>query len=521
MPRVDLLRSPYGFEYYYRYRLSARTDRLQYDFMTTLAAPHPFTFVLFGASGNLAKLKIYPALYTLALKGRLPEDFAIMGYARSEMSETEFRALVEESIKTDMIEVNEKKLSDFLSHVHYHQGQYDDANDFKKLHAELQKIEKSNNVTSSVVEKRTRIAYLSIPPTAFSGVIENLTAGGINEDGVDFRCIVEKPVGHDVRSFEDIRDTLTKTMTDDEIYLLDHYLGKDAFRNIYYLREANPVLERLLKNTLINRVEISASESLGLEGRAGYFEHTGTLRDMFQSHLVLMMSLLTMRLKDHDDHFRESRLNALEQLYLPPAADMNDIILQGQYGAGKIGREHVVAYTDEQDIGKDSRTNTFIALKLLTRISRWEGVPFYLKSGKRLDKKETRISISFQEPHSAGAGSTPNRIDIIVQGEAGMKLYLQTRVGGADTSYRPLIMEDPLVCVGDCLPEHALLLLEVIHGRQQWFLSFPEVHAAWRLIDPLQTHLEKKSTPLSIYAAGSTGPKEANDWIERHGTSWF
>jgi glucose-6-phosphate 1-dehydrogenase len=157
----------------------------------------------------------------------------------------------------------------------------------------------------------------------------------------------------------------------------------------------------------------------------------------------------------------------------------------------------------------------------MTRMSRWEGVPFYMKSGKRLDKKETRISIQFQEPHEVGKGSAPNRIDIIIQGEAGMKLYLQTKVGGPEPAFRPLIMEDPLVCFGDCLPEHALLLLETIHGRQQWFLTFEEVQTAWRLIDPLQTHVAKPETPLVPYAAGSKGPKEMEEWMERQGTKWF
>ncbi len=480
----------------------------------TLSAPHPFSFLLFGASGNLAKLKIYPALYTLALKKRLPEQYIIMGYARTAMSEAEFRALVEESVRTDMIEVNEAILSDFLSHVHYHSGQYDSLTDFQALRKTLQSLEKG-------WKNHTRIAYLSIPPTAFTAVIENLGKAGVKEDGADLRCIVEKPIGHNLKTFEDIRSTLTEHLKEEEIYLLDHYLGKDAFRNIYFLRFANPVLERLLKNTIIHHVEISAAESLGLEGRAGYFENTGTLRDMFQSHLVLMMSLLTMRLKETDDEFRSSRFNALEQLYLPPAASLDDVILQGQYKAGKIGREHVEGYTDEEEIEKSSRTNTFIALKLMTRISRWEGVPFYLKSGKRLDKKETRISIQFQEPHQVGEGSAPNRMDIIIQGEAGMKLYLQTKVGGTEPSYRPLIMEDPLVCFGDCLPEHALLLLEVIHGKQQWFLTFDEVQTAWRLIDPLQTHIEKPDTALHTYAAGSKGPKEAEEWIGREGVAWF
>lgn len=473
-----------------------------------LAAPHPFSFILFGASGNLAKLKLYPALYVLALKGRLPAAYSIIGFARSEMNDESFRAFVEESIRSDMIELNEKILKDFLSHVQYQQGQYDDVEDFKKLRKKLD-------------DTGVRLAYFSIPPQSYTTVIENLNRAKIHEGGGACRCIVEKPVGHDLKSFEEIRNTLLQSFKEEEIYLLDHYLGKEAFRNIYYLRFANPVLERLFKNTLIHHVEISASESLGLEGRAGYFEQTGTLRDMFQSHLMLMTALLTMRLREDETGLRESRLNALEQIYLPAAANLNDIVLQGQYKEGKIGREHVVGYGEEQDIENHSRTNTFIALKLLTRISKWEGVPFYLKSGKRLDKKETRISFQFQEPHSVGKGGTPNRLDIILQGEAGMKLYLQTKIGGTEPAFRPLIMEDPLVCHGDCLPEHALLLLEAIHGKQEWFVSFAEARAAWRIINPLQAHLEKSDTPLYPYNAGSTGPKEMEEWIEKNGAGWF
>lgn len=478
-----------------------------------LSAPHPFSLILFGASGNLAKLKLYPSLYTLALKKRLPADYAIVGFARTPMDGGAFRKLVEDAVRSDMIEVNETVLAEFLSHFHYHAGQYDNGDDFASLRATLETLEKH--------ESRIRLAYLSIPPQSFHATLSNLAASSVHEKGRGFRCIVEKPVGHDLASFENIRATLSKDFQDDEVYLLDHYLGKDAFRNIYYLRFANPVLERLLKNTIIHHIEIVASESLGLEGRAGYFEHTGTLRDMFQSHLVMMASLLTMRLRDDEAKFREGRFNALEQLYLPPAADLNHIVLQGQYGPGKIGREHVVGYVEEEEIAAHSRTNTFIALKLMTRMSRWEGVPFYLKSGKRLDKKETRISIAFQVPHPVGQGSTQNRLDIIIQGEAGMKMYLQTKVGGTEPAYRPLIMEDPLVCFGDCLPEHALLLLEAIHGKQQWFLTFQEVDTAWRLIEPLQAHIAKESTPLALYPAGSKGPKEADSWIGRDGVSWF
>ncbi len=480
-----------------------------------ISATTPFSFILFGASGHLAQLKIYPALYVLALKKRLPAHYAVIGFARTQMPEEEFRSLVEKSIRTQMGEVNEKVLAGFLEHVYYHGGQYDAKKDFDALAKKIGSMEDKG-------KQWTRVAYLSVPPAVFTPIFKNLSASGIHADhGGPFRCIIEKPVGHDLTSFEALRKELLAAFKEEEIYLLDHYLGKEAVRNTYYLRFANPVLERLLKNTLIHHVEIAALELGGIEGRAGYFEHTGTLRDMVQSHLLLMCTLLTMRIHEEAGAFPTHRKTALEQFYLPPAKDVNDLILQGQYAVGMIGKEKIDAYRSEPDIAKDSRTNTFIAMKLRTRISRWDGVPFYIRTGKRLTKKETRISIQFQEPHPVGKESGPNRLDIILQGEAGMRLHLQTKLGGNELMFRPLVMEDPLVCFGDCLPEHALLLPEAIHGDHQWFLTFDEVRLAWQLMDPLQSHLDRPETPLHLYPAGSNGPAEADGWIKRDGVEWF
>ncbi|MEK7563908.1 MAG: hypothetical protein AAB544_05980, partial [Patescibacteria group bacterium] len=288
----------------------------------------------------------------------------------------------------------------------------------------------------------------------------------------------------------------------------------------YYLRYANPILERILKHTMIHHIEVTAMESAGLEGRAGYFDAVGTLRDMVQSHLLQICALLTMRLQE-DDSIQAARIHALDQFYLPHAVSLDNMIVQGQYDAGTINGEREVSYKKEEGVAKGSRTSTYIALRLMSRSTRWEGVPFYLRTGKRLHKKETRISIAFQEPQKIGKGATPNRLDIILQGEAGMRLHLQTKLGGTEPEFRPLIMTDPLVCMGDCLPEHGLLLLEAIAGRQTWYLSFEEVRTAWRIIDPLQQHLDKKQTKLHLYTAGSHGPEAADQWMERMGVKWF
>lgn len=480
-----------------------------------LRTKSPFSLILFGASGHLAKQKLYPALFVLALKKRLPKEYAIIGFARSAMDNASFRTLVEESIQKDMLEVNATLLKEFLSHIHYHRGQYTDEGDYSSLSDSLLSLEKG-------WKDPVRLAYLSVPPTVFPDVLRGLCKGKVHDRHrtSDFRCIVEKPVGQDLQSFENTEKALLACFEKDEIFLLDHYLGKEAVRNIYYLRFANPLLERLLKNTLIHHVEITALEEDGIEGRAGYFDHVGTFRDMFQSHLLEIASLLTMRLREDGEAFQESRCNALEQFYIPPATHLSDVILQGQYDEGIIGTKKVPSYLKEEGVLPHSKANTFAALKLMTRISRWEGIPFYLRSGKRCARKETRISIQFQETQPVKSG-TPNRLDIILQGEAGMRIHLQTKLGGTEPSFRPLILEDPLVCVGDCLPEHGILLLEAIHGRKQWYLSFEEVRTAWRLVDPLQAYLLHAQTPLHLYPAGRSGPVETDAWIRRDSVQWF
>lgn len=479
-----------------------------------LATTNPFSFILFGASGNLAKLKIYPALYTLSLKKRLPENYNIVGYARTAMTCDEFRALVAESIKKDMIEVNPKTLHEFLSHVQYQTGKYDAEADFKALGTLLDTLEQGWT-------KHIRLAYLSIPPEVIYSILKNLCAADIDKHDGQFRCILEKPVGSDLESFRKIKKQLTECLKPDEIYLLDHYLGKEAVRNIYYLRLANPIFEHLLTNALVQHVEITASEPMGIEGRAGYFEHTGMLRDWFQSHLLMMMSALTMSLKDSDNELLGSRHEALSQIKLP-GNNMEDLVLQGQYTAGTLGSKSMIGYKDEEGVAPDSRVHTFAAMKLQTEDQLWKGVPFYLRAGKRMTKKETRISLQFKELRkNTGKNMTPNRLDIILIGEAGMRIVLQTKVGGTEPMFRPLILEDPLVCVGDCLPEHGLLLLEAIHGKKDWFLTFEEVELAWKLIDPVQKYLDDAKTPLYTYAAGSDGPAEAKEWIEHDGIDWF
>ncbi len=477
------------------------------------SASLPFSFILFGASGHLARIKIFPALYFLALKKRFPEHYAIVGYARTSLSHEEFRAIIRDSIQSYVPEVNEGVLAELLKHCHYHSGQYDRTDDFKALATLLQSLE---NGQPNVV----RLAYLSIPPSAFSATIENLCKGGVHTHGAPFRLLLEKPVGTDETSCEAIFQKMNGCFSEDDIYILDHYLGKEAVRNVYYLRHANPIIERLLKHTLITNIQISAMETDGLEGRAGYFDSVGTLRDMVQSHLLEIAALLTMRLCDTIGGIKSARLSALKDLFIPEKNSTP--IVQGQYEKGMVGKQNVQGYREEEGVSEHSRTPTFVALEVQTKAERFMGVPIFLRSGKRLKTKETRISIEFREsPTLIGKNENRNRLDIILQGEAGMKLHLQTKIGGREPQFRPLIMEDPLVCMGDCLIEHSLLLLEAINGNKEWFLDEEEVRTCWKLIDPLQRSLDDPSAPLAMYNAGTTGPQEADQYIEERGYQWL
>ena len=477
------------------------------------AVDRSFSLILFGASGHLARIKIFPALYFLALKKRLPEQYTIMGYSRTPMTDTAFRAFVADAIREHVLEVNAGVLESLLAHVHYTAGQYDKTEDFEVLNTKLDQLEGGS--------ESVRLAYLSIPPTVFRATVENLCKGGIHRKGKPFRCIMEKPLGHDRATCDEILKTLSSCFTSEETYILDHYLGKEAVRNVYYLRHANPVIERLLSRSMISHVQIVASESAGLEGRAGYFDAVGTLRDMFQSHLLQITALLTMPLVHDGRTLSLMRRAALAELMVPDLP-LSDVIIQGQYDGGLMNGTSVPAYRDEDGVSKGSRTCTYAALKIETALEKFHGVPFYLRSGKRMKNKETRISIEFQS--SVVMPKDPmnqNRLDIILQGEAGMKFYLQTKLGGSEPKFRPLIMEDPLVCMGDCLVEHSLLLLEAIHGLQDWFLTPEEVERCWDLIDPLQAYLDRPETPLSLYAPGSQGPAEADAFIQRDGHRWF
>ncbi len=466
-------------------------------------AENNFTLVIFGASGSLAKLKLFPALYQLAAEGRTPKDFKIVGYGRTAMSNERFRNFFEKSVRERTQMVEDKKMYAFLQNIFYVQGQYSEAKDFKHLLKELHQIEKDKN--------RVRMAYFSVPPSAFEDIFKNLAAVNFNTIKSKLRLVIEKPFGYDYSSAKKLKKRLSKHFDNEQIFLLDHYLGKEAVTNLLSLRYANSILTTLFRRDYVSNIQISALESKDIEGRANYFDHVGILRDMVQSHLLQILTYLTMFMPEERNaaSIHHEKAKVLQSLRIKD-------LVRGQYQG----------YTKEPDIPNNSTTETYAALKLRLKHKLWDDVPIYIRSGKNLREQWTAIVIEFlprkaQREHGM---LPPNRIVIQLQPYEKIEFHLLTKLGGKTFDFHELTTGRPIYCSGDCLLEHGRLLLDVIRGKQDIFLNFEEILAAWKVIDPLQklcNKMFKKKCKPHMYKKGSMGPKAADDLLKIDGFEWF
>jgi len=466
-------------------------------------AKNNFTFILFGASGSLAKLKIFPALYDLEKEKRMPKDYQIVGFARTPMTAESFRAFFADAIRTQEKNVDEKALSSLLEHVHYFTGNYDEEKSYRDFLRTLKTLEKDPS--------RVRMAYFSVPPSAFTDIFENLAAVNFNTRKAPLRLVIEKPFGYDLASAKLLKKTLQKNFKPEQLYLLDHYLGKEAVSNLLSLRYANSILTSLFTKEYVSNIQITAMEDKDIEGRANYFDNVGIVRDMVQSHLLQVLAYLTMfapRDKTPQAiHHEKARL--LKSIVLGP-------VVRGQYDT----------YTKEKGIPKDSQTETYAAIKLALKHPLWKGVPIYIRSGKNLKQKWTAVVIEFKPRRAQREtpGLPANRIVIQIQPYEKIEFHLLTKLGGKTFDFHDLTTGRPIYCSGDCLVEHGRLLLEVIEGNQALFLDFEEIFAAWRVIDPLQKACNikrEKHCELHLYKKGSFGPKAADGLIEEDGFTWF
>jgi glucose-6-phosphate 1-dehydrogenase len=488
--------------------------------------------VIFGASGDLAHRKLYPALFALYARDLLPDNFFLLGFARSEMGEDAFRDGIAAAIKKAEPELSADRMTSFAKQCRYISGAYDDPAAYLKLSEAMHACD-----LDFACSRPNRVFHLATPPPVVPVVVERLGAAGLTaepEDGSPWaRVVIEKPFGRDLKSALKMDSDLRKTLRQRQIYRMDHYLGKETVQSILMLRFANAVFEPVWNRRYIDFVQITVAEGLGVEHRAGYYDQTGCLRDMFQNHMLQMLSLVAMEppISFEAEAVRDEKIKLMRSIRPLPLDDLNRWMVRGQYGPGTIGGQKVPGYRDEPGVRADSDIETFVAAKFFVDNWRWQGVPFFLRSGKRLARKLSQIAITFKKPplamfrSASGADLPANVLVLRVQPNEGMSLRLEAKQPGTRVclgtlemsfQYRELFGIDP--------PDaYQRLLHDVMLGDQTLFWRRDGVEAAWSLITPVLESWDKnpEACPLQFYPAGSMGPSGAEDLLSCEGFCWL
>lgn len=462
-----------------------------------------FIFTIFGASGDLAKIKLFPALYSLAQQKRLPKNFNIIGFARTKKSQKEFQIEFEESIKTkEGKNIDLKILTELSQHIHYFPGQYDDLKSFQSYRKFVSKL--TNN------HKCPHLTYFSVPPQAFKPIIQNL--GESQQDkSEDIRLIIEKPFGKDTKSAEELFHFISRYFNEEQIYLLDHYLGKSGVQSILNLRHSNRLLNLLLKGEEIANIQISALEDIGVSNRIGYFEQVGIVKDMFQSHLLQILALISMSIpiSGKAESLQREKYSILSALKVPQSENSNFVL--GQYQS----------YKKEPGVDKNSTNETFAAIKLLIDQESWYRVPIYIRTGKMLAKKQTYIVVEFKKFAFQKREESPNLLVIQISPDEKISIQLVNTYRSGASHYETVTTSESIACSGDyCLPEHGLLIIDIIRKNKLHFLSFPEIIASWKVTESLCHTIKKNRIKVEIYKDNSSGPESHNIITEKNGFKW-
>lgn len=459
-----------------------------------------FALTIFGASGDLAKIKIFPALFELAWQKRLPENYVIYGYARSAKTDAEFREEFAKSVKDKFGDtVDQKILDEMLKKVFYFTGGYDAPEDYEKFFKELES-KCQNNQTKFIF-------YYSTPPTAFNDITRNLA----KHKNDRFSICLEKPFGGDEATAKDMFAILEEYFDENQVYLLDHYLGKESVQSITSMRYANSIINHLLKGELIKYIQITGIEDIGIKERGKYFDEVGIIKDMIQSHLLQLLALVTMSMPNSLNYasVHREKYHILSALKFDP----ENFLAKGQYES----------YKNENGIKKDSTTETFAAIKLCIDQTEWAQVPIYIRTGKRVNRKHTYITIVFKKLHFQESieGLKHNKLIIELQPKANVYFKITNKRGGTYEEFHQMAEGQSLECFGDdCLPEHGRLILDVLKGERMHFLSFNEVLACWKFIDTVLAESKKQNLKLEIYEDGSNGPEGQDKLLQKEGHVW-
>jgi glucose-6-phosphate 1-dehydrogenase len=480
----------------------------------------PCTLVLFGASGNLSRVKLMPGLYRLDSLGRLPDNMKILSVGRSPVSHEDWQAEVRKMLEAKFYNgLDEAVFKRFIERNHYQANASDDPDAMNKLKTVL---------TEESVFPQNFAYFLSIRPADFATVVEQLAnVGLVDESKYWRRVLIEKPFGTDLASAQALQASITKHLKESQIYRIDHYLGKAALQNIMLTRFANHMFEPIWNNEHIDHVQITNNETLGVGDRTKFYDSTGALRDMGQSHLLQTLALVAME-KPNDfepESIRAEKIKLLQSIRAIDTDNLNRQAFRAQYKEGHAPArdghaERVKGYLDE--LGQDSSVETYAAIKLFIDNPRWKGVPFYVRTGKRMHDGGTAISIRFKKaPMELKEGQQQNWLILSIQPQESIKLEIQTKVPGLDISTRSLSMDGQLRQTNDdTVDSYETLLLNLMEGDPSLFLHIDEVQAQWRLIDPIVKNWAEDKTPVHQYAAGSRDPKESKLIFESEDQFW-
>jgi glucose-6-phosphate 1-dehydrogenase len=486
---------------------------------------HPTTLVIFGATGDLAHRKLLPALYNLAHEGALPERFNLIGFSRREQAHEDFRSTCLESIRQfSRRPPDEQVLNALLENVKYVPGNFDDAEAYGRLTGEIEAFDAESDVPFN------RLFYLSTAPEFFPVIVDALGKCGLQRhERSAVRVVIEKPFGIDLASARDLNRHVLEVLDERQVYRIDHYLGKETVQNVMAFRFANGLFEPLWNRNFIDHVQITAAEDLGIGRRAGYYDKSGALRDLVQNHMMQLLALLCMEppITFAAEQVRDEKAKVFRAIRPPTPEEVDEMAVRARYGPGTVGGEPVPGYLDEDGVPPDSSTETYAAVRLEVANWRWAGVPFYLRTGKRLTRKLTEIAVTLKPvPHLAfqsdgSVGVQPNQIILTVQPDEGASISLGAKIPGTRMRIRPVNMEFHYGTsfLSQSPEAYERLILDAMRGDATLFTRADEVDASWSVVDPILERWRQAPGPLPTYPAGTAGPAEA-DALLRPGTHW-
>ncbi|MBI4849306.1 MAG: glucose-6-phosphate dehydrogenase [Nitrospirae bacterium] len=498
------------------------------EILTEKAKIQPFTMVIFGGTGDLSRRKLLPTLYHLCKDQHLPEEFSIIGFASSPRSDDEYREFVKRAIEENSEEaIDWGCWENFSRHIFYLSGGFEDEDSYRRLSLRLEEITKTT-------DKGTReiIYYMAVPQQSMPGIIDRLSICKLCKGVFSTRLIVEKPFGSDRASAIELNRLIGRAFDENQIYRIDHYLGKETVQNIMFFRFANSIFEPLWNRRYIDHVQITVAEAIGIENRARFYEKAGVIRDIVQNHMMQILSLVAMEppIGFEADYIRDEKAKVYRTVRQMDNEYIDRFTVRGQYGGGVIHRQKVPAYHEEKDVARDSNTPTYFAGKFHIDNWRWAGVPFYLRTGKRLKKRITEISIHFKQPplklfSAVCEISEPNVLVLGVQPHEKITLNFGVKHPGIGNQLYPVSMDfnyerDFQGNVHFPLP-YERLLIDCMKGDQTLFARQDGVEAMWAVVDPIIRRWEETPAPeFPNYSAGSWGPEKADDLLRSEGRQW-